>query len=581
MLCFLRKELRRDDSGRPQTRWDGVTKKLHPITGEEIPDPAAQVELYTYVNPRPAPWPEAEFIVGNPPFIGGKDLRAELGDGYAEACWKARPRLPGGADFVMHFWDEEATRLLHPGKKGAPNPLIRFGFITTNSITQTFSRRVIEAHMAAKEPLSLVYAIPDHPWLKAADKAAVRIAMTVAVRGAMDGVLAEVVSEEGLNTDTPKVELRLRTGKVRADLTIGADLRSTLELQCSSLMAHKGVQLNGLGYILTQAEAARFQQDPQYSSRIRPFLNGRDLVQKPRGLYVVDTDGLNLDVLISQYPEFYQLLLNRVKPERDENPRASRRNNWWIFGENAPIMRDAVDGLARFIATCRTAAHRTFIFQPSSALCESKVVVIASESPRLLATLSSLVHIAFSDGQGGWQGVGNDPVYQHTDTFNPFPFPAFSDLPPALIARLDALGERLDAFRKARLAEHGFLTMTGLYNVLERLRELEDGADVPPLSDKERDIHEAGLVSVLKEIHDDIDRAVFEAYGWSDLAPALVGKPGATTPSPHKRPEQEAAEEELLTRLVALNRERAVEEARGLVRWLRPDYQIPDRKSVV
>ena len=80
---------------------------------------------------------------------------------------------------------------------------------------------------------------------------------------------------------------------------------------------------------------------------------------------------------------------------------------------------------------------------------------------------------------------------------------------------------------------------------------------------------------MLKEIHDDIDRAVFEAYGWSDLAPALVGKPGATTPSPHKKAEQEAAEEELLTRLVALNRERAAEEARGLVRWLRPDYQIP------
>lgn len=95
------------------------------------------------------------------------------------------------------------------------------------------------------------------------------------------------------------------------------------------------------------------------------------------------------------------------------------------------------------------------------------------------------------------------------------------------------------------------------------------------MDDKDLAIHETGLISVLKEIHDDIDRAVFEAYGWSDLAPALVGKPGATTPSPHKKPEQEAAEAELLTRLVALNRERAAEEARGLVRWLRPDYQIP------
>ena len=117
--------------------------------------------------------------------------------------------------------------------------------------------------------------------------------------------------------------------------------------------------------------------------------------------------------------------------------------------------------------------------------------------------------------------------------------------------------------------------MTALYNVLERVRELENGCDVPPLSAKEKDIHEAGLVSVLKEIHDDIDRAVFKAYGWGDLTPALVGKPGATMPSPHKTPEQEEAEEELLARLVALNQERAAEERRGTVRWLRPDYQKP------
>lgn len=111
--------------------------------------------------------------------------------------------------------------------------------------------------------------------------------------------------------------------------------------------------------------------------------------------------------------------------------------------------------------------------------------------------------------------------------------------------------------------------------MLERLRELDNGAAVPPLTDQERAIHEAGLVSVLKEIHDEIDSAVFEAYGWADLIPALVGRPGATTPSPHKTPAQEAAEEDLLTRLVALNRERAEEEKQGKVRWLRPEYQIP------
>jgi len=131
------------------------------------------------------------------------------------------------------------------------------------------------------------------------------------------------------------------------------------------------------------------------------------------------------------------------------------------------------------------------------------------------------------------------------------------------------------------LTDHKFLTMTGMYNVLERLRELENGYDVPPLNDKERDIHDAGLISILKEIHDDIDRLTFEAYGWGDLADRLVGKPGATTPSPYKSEDQQAAEEDLLTRLVALNVERQREENRGLVRWLRPDYQIPKLGSKV
>tara|TARA_R110001606_G_scaffold188015_3_gene335616 strand:+ start:197 stop:1129 length:933 start_codon:yes stop_codon:yes gene_type:complete len=209
---------------------------------------------------------------------------------------------------------------------------------------------------------------------------------------------------------------------------------------------------------------------------------------------------------------------------------------------------------------------------------------------------------------GGRVGQGNDPVYNNTRCFDPFPFPDLSDK-PALKARLDELGERLDAHRKAVLAKHDFLTMTKLYNVLERVRALEasssssnsslssltdartrsdPGADQgprttgasrsrisarpdaghpsgmtgemmneesgpPPLSEAERDIYEAGLVGVMRSIHDEIDAAVFEAYGWpSDLS-----------------------EEQILERLVALNLERHEEEKAGHVRWLRPDFQIP------
>jgi len=171
-------------------------------------------------------------------------------------------------------------------------------------------------------------------------------------------------------------------------------------------------------------------------------------------------------------------------------------------------------------------------------------------------------------------GIGNDPVYAKSQTFDPFPFPDLS-MRQALQDRLRELGESLDSFRKERLATHNFLPMTGLYNALERLREIENGCTVEPLSHAERDVHVAGLISVLKEIHDDIDRAVLGAYSWDDLGSVLVGKPGGTVPSIHKSEQQLEAEEELLRRLVALNHERAEEEKHGNIRWLRPEYQIP------
>jgi len=141
-------------------------------------------------------------------------------------------------------------------------------------------------------------------------------------------------------------------------------------------------------------------------------------------------------------------------------------------------------------------------------------------------------------------GVGNDPRYNKTRCFETFPFPE----PSADVdSRIRQLAEDLDAHRKRQQAQHPTLTLTGMYNVLEKLRSGE------ALSGKEKVVHEQGLVSVLKQIHDDLDAAVFAAYGW----PAGL------------------SDDEILTRLVALNAERAEEEARGLVRWLRPEFQNP------
>lgn len=565
------------DDGKPRTRWDGFTMKPHPITGEDVPDPDARAPLMRYPNPRRATWPDVEFIVGNPPFIGGKDMRAELGDGYAEACWAARSGVPGGADFVMHFWDEAARRLAAKGTKGKPNPTRRFGFITTNSITQTFSRRVIEQRPKGEPPISIIFAVPNHPWQKAADKAQVRIAMTVAEAGERPGVLSEVIAESGLNTDTPTVLLSRREGVIRANLTIGAHLSAVKPLWANEGIASPGVKLHGAGFIVSpqQATVLGLGRVPGLERHILPYRNGRDIAQRPRGVMVIDLFPLNADEVRDRFPAVFQHIVETVKPERDQNNEEFRRTHWWLFGRRHTELRAFLAGLPRYIATVETTRHRVFQFLDGQIRPDNMLIAIGTDRTDILSVLSSRLHSSWAIASGGWMGVGNDPRYSKTRTFDPFPFPAFATLASDLRARLAHLGEKLNAFRKARLAEHPHLTITALYNALERRRELENGCPVAPLSDAERDVSQAGSIAVLADLHDQIDRATLAAYGWDDLAPALVGKPGATLPSPHKTREQEQAEEELLMRLVALNRARAAEEKRGVIHWLRPEFQIP------
>ena len=126
LLEFDGRKPRRDDQGRPVTRWDGQTTIIHPVTGEEVPDPEARIAVYDYKDPQPAAWPQADFIVGNPPFIGAGRLRESLGDGYVEALWAAYPKMPQSADLVMFWWDKAAHgRPRLQARSGRGNPPLR------------------------------------------------------------------------------------------------------------------------------------------------------------------------------------------------------------------------------------------------------------------------------------------------------------------------------------------------------------------------------------------------------------------------------------------------------------------------
>ncbi len=204
--------------------------------------------------------------------------------------------------------------------------------------------------------------------------------------------------------------------------------------------------------------------------------------------------------------------------------------------------------MSRYIATVETAKHRVFQFLAGGIVHDHMLIAIASEDAFHLGVLSSRVHEAWALAAGALMGVGNTPRYSKSRCFDPFPFP---DATEAQKARIRDLAERLDAHRKD--AQGRGVTITGMYNLLAKLRAGE------AFTAKEREQHEAAQTEILRQLHDELDAAVTEAYGWPADLP----------------------EAEILERLVALNRERAAEEARGLVRWLRPEYQAPHAEEPV
>ena len=542
VLSYSGKQLKVNREGKPATRWDGASVVIQPSTGRGVPDPNAVVQDEVYKNSGPMLWPRTNFIVGNPPFVGAKWLRDTFGNGYAEALWKAYPEVPESADFVMFWWYKAAQLLTQQNAKG--KRLRRFGFVTTNSLKQTFNRRVLERFLGKGS--SLAYAVPDHPWVDEADGAAVRVAMTVVQPGSALGVLTTVIVIGETASGNGEYDIRTQdaVGVINSNLTLGVNVVTANELEAMEDLSNRGVQLFGSGFIIPREKAAELGLGKRegLEQHIREYRNGKDLTNRPRDVMVIDLFGLTVDEVRDRFPEVYQHVLLSVKPERDQNNRSSRRERWWIFGETNPKLRKQLNGLPRYIATVETSKYRFFQFLDASVLPDNKLIAIAHADAYVLGVLSSRIHVTWALAQGGT--LEDRPRYNKTRCFETFPFPDATEVQKQIIREL---AERLDAFRKERLAEHPKLTMTALYNVLEKLR----GGEV--LTAKDRQVHDQGVVTTLKELHDELDSAVAGAFGLS----------------------ANLDEQAVLDHLVRLNAIRAAEEKGGRVRYLRPDYQNP------
>ena len=507
------------------------------LTWDGYPAPQFVDGTEAYPQARVPDWPKAEFIVGNPPFIPNRRFRELFGDAYTEALSPAYPEFSQAADFVLFFW----INALRLSKKMTT---CRVGFVSTSRLRMSQNRTVLNNCLGDR--WRIIFAIPDHEWPSDSD-AAVRVCFVTVSR---DNEISKLV----LAPDHDQVAGRGNTGQyqefasdyINSDLTIGVDFSKLLKLNSNIGMCHAGVKPYSRSLHINEDVRKDIFENNQLIDRAPRIMNGHDVGQRWRGLYIIDLFGISEKEILKLNPKLYQYLVQYVKPERAEERNERLRNQYWLFEANRADMRAGISDLRSYIATLENSPQRYFVSIESNVMPDQKLRVIISNDYFIHGVLSSDFHKSFANKIGGRAGKANTPVY-NTDCFVKFPFPAATEAQKAVIRDL---AEELDAHRKRVLAAHDHLTLTGLYNVLERLRAGARPADLDP---KERRIFDDGLVLILKELHDQIDAAVAEAYGWPVDLP----------------------EEEVLARLVALNKARAAEEKRGLVRWLRPDYQIP------
>ncbi len=477
-----------------------------------------------------AEWPQADVVVGNPPFLGDKKMVGELGHEYTLALRSAWPQVPGGSDLVC-YWFAAAWNRIAAGK------LKSAGLVATNSIRGGANRGVLRQIV---EDGQIFETWSDEGWT--VEGAAVRVSLVCFEKHA--GVRPTTLNGR-------------KVSRVLADLTANEhafDLASSGSLVSNFRAAFIGDQKNG-PFELTADDGRRIlstKGNPNglpNSDVLRPWLNGMDVTQRPSGKWIVDfgTSMSLSDAMLYEAP--FEIVHKLVKPMRADVRRTNHRNTWWLHGEARPGMRKALQNLERFFATPRVAKHRLFAWLPATTLPDCQLVVVARDDDTSFGILHSRFHELWSLRMGTFLGVGNDPRYTPSTTFETFPFPRglTPDIPATDYA--DDPRAQAIAIAAARLNElrENWLNPADL---VVRVPEVVPGYPdriLPRDEEAAKELKKRTLTNLynarpqwLANAHAALDQAVADAYGWG-----ADWRAGTLT------------DDEILARLFALNQERA------------------------
>ena len=445
-------------------------------------------------------WPAADVVIGNPPFLGGKLLLSKLGESYTADLRRVyKGYLPAFADLVC-YWFHKAGRLAAEGK------VARAGLVATNSIRGGRNRMVLDRIV---EQAAIFDAWSDEPWV--IDDAAVRVSL-ICLAGKDAGLPMCLNGEE--------------VPRINADLTSTVDLTQAGDLAQSRNIAFVGDQKSGPfdipGDLARQWLGLPANPNGRPNSDVlKPWINGMDLTRRPAGKWIVDFGATTLEADAALYEAPFAYAWEYVWPMRQKSKVKGIRDTWWRHWRPRPAMWQALGDISRYIATPRVAKHRLFVWYDVRICPDHALIAIARDDDTTFGILHSRFHEAWSLRLGTWLGVGNDPRYTPTTTFQTFPFP--EGLTPDVPARDYANDPRAMAIAEAarRLVE----LRDRWLNPPEWVEWVDEPVPgyprrpVPRDEDVAREIKKRTLTNLYNQrpqwlAHANLDSAVAAAYGW-------------------------------------------------------------------
>lgn len=454
-----------------------------------------------------ASWPDADVVVGNPPFLGGKRMRDELGDDYVNLLFEAwRGSVRPEADLVL-YWFAQSGELIQLGK------LQRAGLVSTNSIRGGANRDTLKSALGDGR---IFNAWDDEPWI--VDGAAVRVSVVCFDDGESGNSYLDGELVDEIFTDLTAS----RDGQAAVDLT------SAVKLLENAGVAFMGDTKGGSFDILGELAREWLKQPLNPNGRpnsdvLKPWVNGMDITRRPAGKWIVDFGWEMSEVDAAMYEAPFRHVHARVFPIRKENNRELYRKFWWRHVEPRQGMHSALRTLPRYICTPRVAKYRLFVWLSAAVLPDSATIAIACDNDTSFGILHSRFHEIWSLRLGTFLGVGNDPRYTPSTTFETFPFP--EGLTPNIPAADYADDPHAKAIASAA-AQLNQLRENWLNppDLVKRVPEVVPGYPdrIQPVDENAANILKRRTLTNLynerpawlDHAHRDIDRAVAAAYGW-------------------------------------------------------------------